>query len=63
MDQVTQENIAGDILVELTEDVLELELGIAKKIHRLKLLKVINGSKPVTQYLKVEESSRMDSLC
>ena len=61
--QITQERVAGDILVELNEDELEAELGIRKRIHRIKLMKVINGSKPVTQYIKIQESTCMDTLC
>lgn len=62
--QITQENISGDILVELNENELQSELGINKRIHRLKLMKVINGSKPITHYLKEHgEPNSMDSLC
>lgn len=62
--QITQENISGDILMELNEDELESELGITKRIHRLKLMKVINGSKPITHYLKEQVvTNSMDALC
>ena len=59
----TQENVSGDILVELNEEELETELGIRKKIHRLKVMKIINGSKPVTDYLKMSEANSMDIVC
>ena len=59
----SQEAVGGDILVELNEDELETELGVKKKIHRLKIMKVINGSKPVTEYLKIPESNAMDIVC
>ena len=61
--QISQERVSGDILVELNEDELEAELGIRKRIHRIKLMKVINGSKPVTHYIKIQESACMDTLC
>jgi hypothetical protein len=59
----TQENVSGDILVELNEEELETELGIRKKIPRLKIMKIINGSKPVTDYLKMSEPNSMDIVC
>ena len=58
---VIQEKITGDILLELNEDELESELGIKRKIHRLKVMKVVNGSKPITDYLSIPNS--MDALC
>ena len=61
--QISQEGVSGDILVELNEDELEAELGIRKKIHRIKLMKVINGSRPVTHYIQIQESGCMDTLC
>ena len=63
LQKITKENLSGDILMELNEDELESDLGISKRIHRLKLMKVIDGSTPVTQYLKVPESNSMDTLC
>ena len=61
LQQIMEERVSGDILVELNEEELESELGIRKRIHRIKLMKVINGSKPVTQYIKLPEC--MDTLC
>jgi hypothetical protein len=61
LQQIMEERVSGDILVELNEEELESELGIRKRIHRIKLMKVINGSKPVTQYIKLQEC--MDTLC
>ena len=40
-----EESIAGDILAECDEAVLQKELGINMKIHRLKLLQIIRGYK------------------
>ncbi len=37
------ELISGEILSELNDEVLRDELGITSKIHRIKLLKIIDG--------------------
>ena len=37
------EEISGEILVECDEEVLQHELGMSSKIHRIKLMKVITG--------------------
>ncbi len=37
------ECIDGGILQELGDELLEKELGVASKLHRLRLLRVING--------------------
>ena len=37
------EQISGEILSELSDEVLREELGITSKIHRIKLLKIIDG--------------------
>lgn len=47
----TEEEIGGDILVECDEDVLEKELGVSQKIHRLKLLQIMDGKKSATALL------------
>ena len=60
---VAQEKITGDILLELNEDELKSELGIKSKIHRLKVMKVINGSKPITDYLSIPNSTVLAALC
>ena len=38
------ERISGEILLECDDQVLEDELGIKSKIHRIRLAKVISGS-------------------
>ena len=40
-----EEQIGGDILIECDENVLEKELGMSLKIHRVKLLQVMTGQK------------------
>ena len=57
-ENISQECITGDILVELDDDVLNFELGITKRVQRLKLLRIIDGMQPVTQFIKFEEGLR-----
>ena len=37
------EGLAGDILIELEEKDLEKDLGMKSKIHRVRLMKIIEG--------------------
>ena len=37
------ENVDGEILAECDEEVLQAELQVSSKIHRTKLMGVING--------------------
>ena len=60
---ISQEKISGDILIELDDDVIKNELGITSVIQRLKLQRIIDGRRSITQYITVGESSLMDSLC
>ena len=41
---IAQERITGDVLVECTESVLEKELHVESKLHRVRLMKLIDGS-------------------
>lgn len=38
-----EEHISGEILVECDEQVLQDELGVHSRIHRIRLMKVITG--------------------
>jgi hypothetical protein len=49
-----REQINGEILAELNEDALKDELGISSKIHRVKLLKIINGRHSAVNVLNGE---------
>ena len=42
-DAFASERLSGEILAELNEDILQHELKITNKIHRLRLMKVIQG--------------------
>jgi len=47
----SKEGITGDILAELDEDILLHELGVSSKIHRIRLMKIINGQHSVQHIL------------
>ena len=38
-----REAITGDLLLELDDSILETELGIQLRLHRMKLMKLITG--------------------
>ena len=42
-DAFKKEQISGCLLIELDEDVLETELGVTRKLDRIKLMKLIEG--------------------
>ena len=47
----SKEQVDGEVFNELDEEVLK-ELGVASRLHRLKLRKVISGSHPLDKYFK-----------
>ena len=51
---VEAESVSGDILVECSEEILEKEMGIKSKLHRLKLLRVIEGKASIELYKLVD---------
>ena len=48
-DSFLTEGIDGDIFSQLDDEMLEQDLGIRCKLHRLKLLQVISGKTSVMQ--------------
>ena len=50
-DVFASEQITGEVLAELDEEILQKELEISVKIHRIRLMKVINGKYSVQQIL------------
>ena len=46
-----EEQIGGDILAECDDNTLETELGVSKRIHRLKLLQIIRGDNSARRIL------------
>ena len=47
-----EERIDGCLLFDLDEGILEEELGMSKKIHRIRLMMIITGRQCVTDYIK-----------
>lgn len=48
-----EEKISGSLLQDCTEDMLENDLQIKSKLHRLKIMRVIDGRQPLTQLLNI----------
>ena len=44
--------IDGYMFFELDDEVIKDELGMSKKLHRLKLLMIIKGTQSVNSHLK-----------
>ena len=47
-----EERIDGHLLFDLNEEILEEELGMSEKMHRMRLMMVITGQQCVTDYIK-----------
>ena len=45
------ECISGDILQEVDDNLLDKELGITSKLHRIKMRRLINGRFPHSTYI------------
>lgn len=46
-----KEQISGDILLQCDNQILEVELKISSRLHRLRLMQVIDGKASVQQLL------------
>ena len=44
--------VSGDVLVDLTENMLRSDLGVESDLHRLRLMKVIRGEPSAHSLLK-----------
>ena len=42
-DTFTQQLVNGEILAECDEEILQKELHVSSKLHRVKLMKIISG--------------------
>lgn len=51
VDTFTKERISGDVLLELEETDLQQELGVKSKVHRIRLMKIINGDHNAADFL------------
>ena len=47
-----EEMIDGRMLFELDDQVMRDELGMNKKLHRIRILMIIEGKRSVTSYLQ-----------
>lgn len=54
IDSFRQEQITGELLLELTEDVVENELMVSSKLHRMRVMKLIDGKHSAEGYLNGE---------
>ena len=46
------QHISGDLMVELTDNMLRNDLGVKSDLHRLRIMKVIRGEPSVHSLLK-----------
>jgi hypothetical protein len=54
VDTFRNEQVSGELLMELTDDVLEQDLNVSNKLHRLRIGKLINGLHSAEGYLNGE---------
>lgn len=50
------EEITGELLCDFHEDILEEDLGVKQKIHRMKLMKLIGGHYSAEKILNGDKS-------
>ncbi len=46
-----REDVSGEELSRFDEDILENRLGVKQRLHRRRLMMIINGTKPVQEFL------------
>ena len=51
-DRFAEEGIAGDVLCDIHESVLEENLGVTSKLDRIKLMKIIKGERSAKSVLE-----------
>ena len=56
-DVFRSECISGDLLLELNDDILEHEIGVTSRLHRLKLNGLISGKKSAKDILQPKNAS------
>ncbi len=54
-EKFTEEQIDGELLVECDAEVLESDLGVTRKLHRNRLIKVITGRHSAESIIKGED--------
>ena len=53
-EKVLEEHISGEILVECDDAILQDELGVASRIHRIRIAKIISGQHSAKALLEKE---------
>ena len=53
-----REQVDGEILCELDEDILEKELGVRSRLHRIRIMKVVNGRIDAREAILVAKSAK-----
>jgi len=47
------EHITGAILLECSDEILEMELGVTLKVHRIRLMNIITGKQSVKTIMEI----------
>lgn len=55
---VRDENITGSLLAQLTDDMLEKDLNITSRLHRLRIMDLIQGRTDASAILSQDKSSQ-----
>ena len=50
-----EESITGSLLSEFDEEILETELGINSRIHRIKLMRIIDGRQSINELFESDQ--------
>ena len=53
-DKILSEHISGEILMECDDAILEEEIGVASRIHRIRIMKLISGQHSAKSLLEKE---------
>ena len=54
-DAFTKEYINGELLLECDDDILEQDLGVSPRLHRVRLMKIITGRHSAQELLTGED--------
>ena len=44
------EQINGDVFLSLNDEILEHELGVKSKIHRIKIMRIVMGKQSLVEF-------------
>ena len=50
-DAFAEQQINGDLMADVDEDILKDELRVASRLHRMRFMKIISGQYSVTQIM------------